>query len=351
MSDELVPSESEVLLYTTPNGGVRVEVFYQSETFWLSQRRMAELFGVEVPTINYHCKEIYGSRELREEGTVRKIRIVQKEGARDVVREVDFYNLDMVIAVGYRVNSFQATQFRIWATNTLREFIVKGFVLDDERLKQGNQFGADYFEELLERIREIRASERRFYLKITDIYEQCSTDYDPNAEITKTFFKAVQNKLHWAITGQTAAEIIAGRADAKKPNMGLTTWRNAPAGHITKSDVTVAKNYLAEKEIKELERIVGMYLDYAENQAARRIGMRMKDWAEKLDGFLQFNEYEILTNPGSVSHEVAKALAEGEYEKFRVVQDRNSVSDFEREVKRLEAGSKPEKRNRKKGAE
>jgi hypothetical protein len=350
MSDELVPFESEVLVYTTPNGGVRVEVFYRSETFWLSQRRMAELFGVEVPTINYHCKEIFSSNELREEGTVRKIRTVQKEGARDVARDVDFYNLDMVIAVGYRVNSFQATQFRIWATNTLREFIVKGFVLDDERLKQAKQFGADYFEELLERIREIRASERRFYLKITDIYEQCSTDYDPNVEITKTFFKTVQNKLHWAITGQTAAGIIAGRVDATGLNMGLTTWKNAPAGRITRSDVTVAKNYLAEKEIKALERIVSMYLDFAELQATRRVGMRMADWVQRLDAFLQFNEYEILTNPGSVSHEVAKALAEGEYEKFRVVRDRETLSDFEREVKRLEARSRPDKRKPKKGA-
>ena len=351
MSDELIPAESEVLLYTTANGAVRVEVFYQGETFWLSQKRMAELFGVEVNTINYHCKEIFSSKELEESSTVRKIRIVQREGSRDVSREVDFYNLDVVIAVGYRVNSFQATQFRIWATNTLREFIVKGFVLDDERLKQGKQFGADYFEELLERIREIRASERRFYLKITDIYEQCSTDYDPNAEITKTFFKTVQNKLHWAITGQTAAEIVATRANATKPNMGLTTWKNAPAGRITKSDVTVAKNYLAEREIKDLERIVTMYLDFAELQATRRIGMRMTDWVQRLDAFLQFNEYEILTNPGSVSHEVARALAEEEYEKFRVARDRETLSDFEREIKRIEAGKTPGKRKGKKGAE
>ena len=339
MSDELVPFESEVLLYTTPKGRVRVEVFYHSETFWLSQRRMAELFGVEVNTINYHCKEIFSSNELQEDPTIRKIRIVQKEGTREVAREVDFYNLDMVIAVGYRVNSYEATQFRIWATNTLREFIVKGFVLDDERLKQGKQFGADYFEELLERIREIRASERRFYLKITDIYEQCSTDYDPDAERTKTFFKTVQNKLHWAITGQTAAEIVVRRADATKPHMGLTTWKNAPSGRISRNDVTIAKNYLAEKEIKELERVVVMYLDFAELQATRRIGMKMADWIKRLDAFLQFNEYEILTNPGSVSHEVAKTLAETEYEKFRVVRDRESISDFEREVQRLEAGS------------
>ena len=256
MSHEIIPSESEILLYTTPNGDVRVEVFYKAETFWLNQRRMAELFGVEPHTITYHCKEIFASKELEEEGTTRKIRVVQKEGGRDVSREVDFYNLDMVIAVGYRVNSFQATQFRIWATKALREFIIKGFVLDDGRLKQGKRFGLDYFEELLERIRAIRASERRFYLKITDIYEQCSTDYDANAEITQTFFKTVQNKLHWAITGKTAAEIVAERAGSLKPNMGLTTWKNAPSGKIRKSDVTVAKNYLGENELRDLNRFV-----------------------------------------------------------------------------------------------
>ncbi len=348
MADELNPSESEVLLYTTPDGGVRVEVFYQTETFWLSQRRMAELFGVEVNTINYHCKEIFASKELAEEGTVRKIRIVQKEGERDVAREVDFYSLDMVIAVGYRVNSFQATQFRIWATKTLREFIVKGFVLDDERLKQGKQFGADYFEELLERIRAIRASERRFYLKITDIYEQCSTDYDAEAEITQTFFKTVQNKLHWAITGKTAAEIVAERADSSKPNMGLTTWKTAPEGRIRKSDVTVAKNYLEEKELRELERIVSMYLDFAELQATRRVPMRMAEWVGRLDAFLQFNEYEILTNAGKVSHEVAKTLAEGEYEKYRLTEDRSYVSDFEKEVKKIEGIEQSGRAGRKK---
>jgi hypothetical protein len=343
MSEEPIPAASEILLYTTPNSNVRVEVYYQAETFWLTQRRMAELFGVEVPTINYHCKEIFVSKELREEGTIRKIRIVQPEGTREVARDVDFYNLDMVIAVGYRVNSFQATQFRIWTTTTLREFIVKGFVLDDERLKQGKQFGADYFEELLERIREIRASERRFYLKITDIYEQCSTDYDPDAEITKTFFKTVQNKLHWAITKKTAAEIVAQRANSSKRNMGLTTWKNAPKGKIRKSDVVVAKNYLETPEIRELERIVSMYLDFADLQASRRIPMRMSNWVERLDAFLKFNEYEILTSLGTVSHEVAKALAEGEYEKFRVLRDREYISDFEKQVKRIGAGHEPGK--------
>jgi len=351
MSDELVPDESNVLLYTTPNGKIRIEVFFRDETFWLTLNRIADLFGTSKQVISYHLKNIFESKELGRESTVKEILTVQSEGGREVSRKLDYYNLDVVIAVGYRVNSHEATQFRIWATNTLREFIVKGFVLDDERLKQGKQFGADYFEDLLERIREIRASERRFYLKITDIYEQCSTDYDANAEITKAFFKTVQNKLHWAITGQTAAEIVAGRPDATRPNMGLTTWKNAPAGRITKSDVTVAKNYLAEKEIKELERIVSMYLDFAELQATRRIGMRMADLVQRLDAFLQFNEYEILTNPGSVSHEVAKTLAEAEYEKFRVVRDRETLSDFEREVKRIEAGSEPDKRKPKKRVE
>ncbi|MBI4289100.1 MAG: virulence RhuM family protein [Chloroflexi bacterium] len=335
MSNELIPQGSDLILYSTPDGRVRVEVVFQDESFWLSQKRMAELFGVEVHTINYHLKEIYASNELREEGTIRKIRIVQQEGDRRVSREIDLYHLDTIIAVGYRVNSRQATQFRIWATNTLREFIVKGFVLDDERLKQGKRFGKDYFDELLERIREIRASERRFYLKITDIYEQCSVDYDPNADITQAFFKTVQNKLHWAITGKTAAELIAERAHADKPNMGLQTWKNAPHGKIMKSDVRVAKNYLAEKEIKDLERVVSMYLDYAENQAARHILMKMTDWVQKLDAFLEFNEYQVLNNAGTVSHEVAIQQAQEEYNKFRVIQDRDYESDFEKEAKKL----------------
>lgn len=327
----------ELILYRTADDTVRVEVLYETETFWLDQRRIAELFGVEIPTISYHLKEIYESGELLREATLRRILRVQREGSRDVRREIEFYNLDAIISVGYRVNSTQATQFRIWATQTLREFIVKGFVLDDERLKLNKRFGKDYFEELLERIREIRASERRFYLKITDIYEQCSVDYDAQADTTKTFFKTVQNKLHWAVTGKTAAEIIAERADASKPSMGLTNWKNAPKGKILRTDVGVAKNYLIEQEIKELERIVSMYLDYAENQAARQIPMRMVDWSNRLDAFLTFNEYEVLTNAGKVSAEVAKRLAEEQFDQFRVRQDREFESDFEVEVKRLEA--------------
>ncbi len=336
MSKELTPKEGDIIFYTTPDGAVHIEVFFQNETFWLSQKKMAELFGVEVNTINYHLKEIFNSKELDEMATIRKIRIVQKEGSRNVGRDVDFYNLDAIIAVGYRVNSYQATQFRIWATRTLREFIIKGFVLDDERLKHGKRFGKDYFDELLERIREIRASERRFYQKITDIYAQCSIDYDPKSEITLLFYKTVQNKLHWAITGKTAPEIIAGRADAEKPYMGLQTWKTAPKGKILKSDVSVAKNYLMEKEIKALERIVSMYLDYAENQSARQIPMKMRDWVQKLDAFLKFNEYNILKDAGKVSHEVAIKLSENEYEKFRVTQDKTFESDFDKEVKKLE---------------
>lgn len=336
MSEADKPEEGDLILYQTTEGVVRVEVLYEGETFWLDQKKIAELFGVDLRTVSYHLGEIYASGELRQERTLRKTWRVQTEGNREVRREIEFYNLDVIISVGYRVNSTRATQFRIWATQTLREFIVKGFVLDDERLKLNKRFGKDYFDELIERIREIRASERRFYLKITDIYEQCSIDYDKDAEITKTFFKTVQNKLHWAVTGKTAAEIIAERADSSKPRMGLTTWKNAPGGKILKSDVSVAKNYLIEQEIKELERIVGMYLDYAENQAARQIPVKMTDWIKRLDAFLQFNEYEILTNAGSVSAEIARHLAEEQYERFRVKQDRAFESDFEKEVKGIE---------------
>jgi hypothetical protein len=266
--------ESEIIFYRSKNGKVKIEIRFEEETFWLTQKKLAELFGVEVQTINYHLKEIFKSGELEEDSTIRKIRIVQTEGKREVSRMVDFYNLDAIIAVGYRVNSYQATQFRIWATNVLKEFLLKGFVLDDERLKQGQRFDKDYFDELLERIRTIRASERRFYQKITDLYAEASIDYDAKAPITQQFYKTVQNKLHWAITGLTAAEIISKRVDAAKPNIGLTTWKNAPEGKILKSDTHIAKNYLNEEELQNLERIVTMYLDYAENQAKRQIPMK-----------------------------------------------------------------------------
>jgi hypothetical protein len=334
-ADPQAPLQHEIILYATPDGAVRVEVVFEGETFWLTQRRMAELFAVGVQTVNHHLQQVYKSNELKEIATIRKFRIVQTEGGREVSREVDFYNLDAIIAVGYRVNSLQATQFRIWATQVLREYLIKGFALDDERLKQGKRLGKDYFDELLGRIRSIRASERRFYLKITDIYEQCSIDYNQNADITQAFFKTVQNKLHWAITKKTAAELVAERAQASQPNMGLKTWKNAPRGRIQKADVTVAKNYLEEGEIKALERIVSMYLDYAENQASRQIPMRMADWVEKLDAFLKFNEYDVLTNAGRVSHEVAKELAEKQFEAFKSVQDRAFESDFERATRKF----------------
>ena len=329
------PQFNDILLYATAQGKVKIEVIYEDETFWLNQKRMAELFGVEIPTVNYHLKEIFKSNELDDKATIRKFLIVQKEGNREVSRAVEFYNLDAVIAVGYRVNSVQATRFRIWATNTLKEFIVKGFVLDDERLKGNKRFGKDYFTELLERIREIRASERRFYQRITDIFSECSLDYDPKSELTVLFYKTVQNKLEWAITGKTAAELIAERANAEKPNMGLTTWKKAPDGKIVKTDVVIAKNYLIENEIKELNRVVTMYLDYAENRAERQLPMYMKDWIEKLDAFLKFNDYDILTDAGRVSAEVAKALAIQEFEKFRVFQDQIFESDFDKEIKKM----------------
>lgn len=324
-----------ILFYTTPTYKVKLEVHFEDETFWLTQKQMGELFGVGTNTINYHLKEIFKSNELDEEATIRKIRIVQKEGERDVTRSQIFYNLDAIISVGYRVNSVQATQFRIWATKTLKEFIIKGFVLDDERLKNGTYFGKDYFDELLEKIREIRASERRFYQKITDIYKECSIDYDPQSEITQRFFKTVQNKLEFAITGMTAPEIIHSRADKSKPHMGLTTWKNSPDGKILQSDVTVAKNYLTQEEISDLNRIVSMYLDFAENQARRGNVMNMQDWVEKLDAFLEFNGYEILHDLGRVKKSVADKLAIEHYREFRIRQDREYESDFDKMIKQV----------------
>lgn len=332
MSKEKENLNSDIILYTTDTGDVKVEVLFSDETFWLTQKRIALLFGVDVRTINEHLKNIFKAQELDENSVIRNFRITASDGKN---YPTNLYNLDAIIAVGYRVNSYQATQFRIWATKTLHEFMIKGFVLDDERLKQGKRFGKDYFDELVERIREIRASERRFYQKITDIYQQCSIDYNHDAEITQRFYKAVQNKLHWAVTGKTAAQLIVERADSSKPQMGLLSWKNSPKGKIVKSDVGVAKNYLTEKEIKELERIVSMYLDYAENQAARHLSMKMIDWVNKLNAFLQFNEYDILRDAGKVKHEVAIKLAEEEYDKFRIVQDKNYESDFDKAVKKV----------------
>jgi len=340
MSD-LSPEQSNFLFYTTDEGDTKIEVFLQDETVWLTLNRMADLFGTSKQNISYHIKNIFAEGELDKKATVKEILTVQKEGEREVRRELEYYNLDAIISVGYRVNSFQATQFRKWATRTLKEYLTKGFALDDERLKQGKKlFGKDYFDELLERVREIRASERRFYQKITDIFAECSIDYDSQAPITKKFFATVQNKLHWAITGQTAAEIITSRANADKPNMGLKTWKKAPKGKILKSDISTAKNYLSEKELKELNRIVTMYLDYAELQAERQVVMTMEDWVKRLNAFLEFNDYEILDNPGKVSAAVAKELAEDEYDKFRVIQDKNYESDFDKSIKELKDKTK-----------
>jgi hypothetical protein len=333
-SNELINNSlsSSILLYKTKQGETRVEVIFNSETFWMSQKRMADLFGVDVRTINYHLGQIYESGELTKEATIRKIGIVQLEGERDVERTPMFYNLDAIIAVGYRVNSYQATQFRIWATSVLKEMIVKGFVLDDERLKQGKHFGKDYFDDLLERIREIRASERRYYQKITDVYAECSADYDPKAETTQLFFKMVQNMMHWAVTHQTAAEIIYSRADAEMPHMGLTTWKNAPDGRVQKSDTIVAKNYLSDKEVSALNRLSTAFLDVAELRAERQIIMTMADWKKQLDDFLTLYEYDKLDGAGSISAEQAKEKAYAEYDEFRLIQDKDYLSDFDKEI-------------------
>ncbi|MDI6783191.1 MAG: virulence RhuM family protein [bacterium] len=339
---------SDIIFYQTEDGETRIQVRLENETVWLTQKTMAELYQKDVRTINEHIQNIFAEGELSPEATIRKFRIVQSEGNRRVMRSVDFYNLDMILAVGYRVNSARGTQFRIWATQRLREYIVKGFTIDDDRIKAGRTLAGDrYFDELLDRIRDIRASERLFYQKITDIYAQCSIDYEPKAEITKEFYATVQNKLHWAIHRHTAAEIIVQRANANKPNMGLTTWKNAPRGKIRKSDILVAKNYLDEPELRDLNLIVTMYLDYAELQARARKPMYMQDWVEKLDAFLKFNERDILTNAGKVSAEIAQQLAETEFDKYQVKRRRieatQPVSDFDKfvqKVKRLEVKKK-----------
>ncbi|MFH1276297.1 MAG: virulence RhuM family protein [Candidatus Woesearchaeota archaeon] len=324
------------LLYRSPNEEIRVEVFLHNETVWLTQKKMSELFGVGVPAISKHLDNIFLEGELDKDSTVSILEIVQMEGGREVKRKLEFYNLDAIISVGYRVNSSRATQFRIWATKILKEYIIKGFAMDDERLKNpANIFGKDYFDEQLERIRDIRSSERRFYQKITDIYSQCSADYESKSKITEEFFATIQNKLHWAISGQTAAELIFSRANSKKRNMGLTAWKNAPKGKIRKSDVNIAKNYLLEEEIDELNRVVSMYLDYAELQAKNKKIMYMEDWSIKLNAFLKFNEKDILESSGKVTAEIAKQFAESEFEEYRIVQDKLFDSDFDKFSKRL----------------
>ncbi|MBU1181613.1 MAG: virulence RhuM family protein [Proteobacteria bacterium] len=326
-------SFTEFLLYTTPNGRVKVEIFLRNENIWLTQAKIAELFDVDRSVITKHLKNTFESRELQEDSACA---IFAHTAADGKTYQTKFYNLDAIISVGYRVNSQRATHFRIWATQILKEYIIKGFAMNDDRLKKPNYiFGKDYFEEQLARIRDIRSSERRFYQKITDIYAKCSADYDPNEEITRQFFATVQNKLHFSISRQTAAEIIWNRVGSEKSNMGLTTWKNAPKGAIRKTDVGIAKNYLDEKELDGLNRIVTMYLDYAEMRAQKGVVMYMKDWIDKLDAFLRFNEKEILQDGGKIGHEVAVALAESEYEKYRAIQDRMLESDFDREVKKL----------------
>jgi len=351
MAGESLPG-GQVLIYR--DGETRLQVRLEGRTAWLPQRLIADLFQVSVPTVNEHLASIYGDGELAPEATIRRFRIVQREGDRDVARDVEHYSLDVILAVGFRTRSARGTAFRQWASARLAELLVKGFTLDDERIKAGRTLGADYFDELLERIRDIRASERLFYQKVTDIYAT-SIDYDPAHPISQTFFATVQNKLHWAIHGHTAAEIIRERADASQPNMGLTTWKNAPRGPLRRTDVTIAKNYLHEDEIRELNRIVSMYLDYAEDQAKRHQPMHMADWVAKLDAFLQFNERNILTHAGTVSHELAAEHAHLQFEQHEAERRRleagEPVSDFDRAVEaveRLGQGSGPKPRRAKK---
>ncbi len=327
IKDEL----TEFLLYKTPNGEVKVEIFFHNENVWLTQKRMAELFGVNVPAISKHLENIYSAGELEKEATVSILETVQNESGRNVKRQMEYYNLDAIISVGYRVNSLQATQFRIWATKKLKEFMIKGFVMDDDRLKNGRHFGKDYFEELLERVRSIRASERRIYQKITDIFAECSIDYDPNSQTTKDFFANVQNKFHFAITGKTAAEIIYEKADKNQPKMGLLSFKNAPKGRVLKSDTLVAKNYLEEDEIKKLERTISAYFDYIENQIEKRNEFTMERLALSVNRFLEFNDFRVLDGLGKISRKEAEKKALSEYKEFNKNQE--VESDFDRLLK------------------
>jgi hypothetical protein len=325
----IIENLKDLIIYQSQsNENISVEVLYDSEDFWLTQKSMAKLFGVEVNTINYHLKEIFETHELEENQTIRKIRTVQKEGNREVSRKLTFYSLDAIIAVGYRVNSKRATDFRIWATNTLKEYIKKGFVLNDELLKNGPKFGKDYFKELLERIRSIRTSERRIWQQITDIFAECSIDYDKDSEITQKFYATVQNKFHYAITGNTAAEIIYTNANHTKENMGLTTWKNSPDGRILKSDVMIAKNYLDERQIKRLERTVSGYFDYIEDLVERENTFTMEEFAKSINEFLEFRKYDILKGNGRISRKQAEEKAEKEYNEFN--RNQKIVSDFDK---------------------
>ena len=332
---EGISKTNEIVFYQTENSDVVVNVVFKNETFWLTQKAMAALFDVNSQAITKHLANIYEDLELEKSATCSILEQVQKEGNRSVKRLVEFYNLDAIIAVGYRVNSKKATKFRQWATKTLREYITKGFVINEKMLKNGKPFGKDYFDELLEKIREIRASERRAYQKITDIFEQCSCDFDKESETTKEFYAFVQNKLHFAVSGKTAAELVYNRADAKKEHMGLTNWKNSPDGKIYKSDVTIAKNYLNEKEISRLNRLVTMFIDYAELQAEDGNLMRMQDCVDAVNMFLQSTRQQILESKGKISHDQAVEKALGEYEIFRIIQDREYISEFDRQTKNL----------------
>lgn len=325
-------STAEFLIFTSQAGKDGIEVRFENETIWLSQKLMAVLFDCSTDNISLHLKNIFKSGELNENSVAEDFSVTASDGKKYKTKH---YNLDAIISVGYRVNSGRATQFRQWATSVLRDFAIRGYVLDKERLKNGTFLNQEYFDQLLAEIREIRASERRFYQKITDIYST-AIDYNPDTEITQTFFATVQNKLHFAIHGHTAAEVIIKRADSKKENMGLTTWKNAPKGKIIKTDVSVAKNYLTEKELKQLDRFVTMYLDYAETQAEQNIPMTMDDWAKRLNAFLQFNQKDILKNAGKVTQAIAKAFAESEFEKYRIIQDKLFESDFDKTIKQLD---------------
>ncbi|MGL5979273.1 MAG: virulence RhuM family protein [Phocaeicola sp.] len=331
--------ELKFLIYNTPESDVSIQAVVKGDTIWLTQKGMAELFDVEVPAISKHLSNIFAEGELQVEATVSKMEIVQKEGSRQVKRSVEFYNLDAIISVGYRVNSRKATNFRIWATGVLKEYMTKGFAMDDERLKQGKTaFGTDYFKELLERVRSIRASERRIWLQITDIFAECSLDYDKESEVTKEFYALVQNKFHYAITGKTASELIYTLANRSKEHMGLTTWKGAPEGRILKSDVTVAKNYLEERQIKQLERAVTGYFDYIEDLIERENSFTMAEFATSINEFLAFRRYDVLTDKGSVSKREADAKAKAEYDEFNKTQ--KIVSDFEKEMRKLARGGK-----------
>ena len=335
----MMPNEIQFVLYNIDKEDVNVKVAIKDDTIWVTQRGMAELFDCSADNISLHLKNIYQDGELQESATAEDFSVVQNEGSRQVSRNLKFYNLDAIISVGYRVNSRRATQFRIWATNILREFIQKGFVLDDDRLKQGESvFGKDYFRELLERVRSIRASERRIWQQITDIFAECSIDYDKNSPVTQEFYATVQNKFHYAITGQTAAEIIYDKADSKKDHMGLTTWKNSPGGRILKSDVTIAKNYLDEKQIRRLERTVSGFFDYVEDLIEEERTFTMRQFAESINAFLEFRKYKILQGKGSVSKLEADRKAEREYDAFNRTQQ--ITSDFDRQVKKLLDGKK-----------